>query len=210
MREAWPPADSRLLVSFRVSGMPRPAGSKNAMPLGRRDPATNRFIPYTHNDGRPKLNMRDSSGEQGENWRADVRAAVAQELDVAHRLADGPLAVRAVFSAPRAKGHFGTGRNAGVLKATAPAFPHDSKLADGTKLLRAVEDALNMLVWTDDRRIVDAWWSRRFGDPGVHVTIYALPVRTLGAQSLLNVDQGVIMGGDEYDDGTQAIACSAR
>lgn len=171
----WPPRGAELLVAFEVVGMPRPAGSKNAIPLGKRDPVTGVFTPFRNKQtGRPVINMRDSSGVNGENWRADIRAAAANALDEAHELADGPLALEAIFSSPRPKSHYGTGRNAGVLKANAPAFPHTTQLADGTKLMRALEDALNGLVYSDDRRIVESRWSRRFGNPGVQVRIWTL------------------------------------
>lgn len=171
----WPPEGAELLVAFRVVGMPRPAGSKNVIPLGRRDPRTRRFQPYTRGDGSPIFNVQDSSGQAGENWRADVRAAAFRALDEAHGLADGPLAVRVVFSYRGPAGRYGTGRNAGVLKPGADRYPHRGELADGTKLGRALEDALTAIVWTDDRRVCEMWWSRSFDEPGARVEIYALP-----------------------------------
>lgn len=173
--ELWPPDDSRLLVSFVVRGDPKPAGSKNAIPLGRRN-EQGVFVPYTRQDGTPIVNVQDSSGTAGTNWRVDVRDAFEKAIDVAHELADGPLAVRVTFFAERPKGHYGSGKNAGVLKAGADRFPHQSRLPDGTKLARSLEDALNKICWTDDRRVVDMWWTRRFGPAGAIVDIFTLPV----------------------------------
>lgn len=209
MTECWPPQDAVLIVSFEVRGDPKPAGSKNAIPLGKRN-AAGEFVPFRAKDGRPLINVRDSSGVPGENWRADIRAACVSALDEAHDLADGPLAVRVTFYGARPKGHCGTGRNAGVLKPSAARFPHESKLADGTKLARALEDALNLLCWKDDRRVVDLWWSRRFGTPGAEVDIFALPLAiapSLLAEedepplSLLALagDEPVIMAGDDRE-----------
>lgn len=182
----FPPAGAERLAAFAVRGMPRPAGSKNAIPLGRR--VNGRFIPVTRKDGTPIFNLVDSSGENGANWRTDIRAAASGALDAAHELADGPLAVRATFFYAGPKGRYGTGRNAERLKDSADRYPHQGELADGTKLARALEDALNAVVWTDDRRVCDLWWSRRFTDQlepelreiagdghGVIVEIYTLP-----------------------------------
>lgn len=198
MTECWPPQDAVPLVAFSVIGDPKPGGSKNAIPLGRRN-AAGVFVPYTRKDGTPLVNLQDSSGTAGTNWRADIRAACAAALDHAHELADGPLAVRVTFSHPGPAGRYGSGRNAGVLKPTAARYPHASKLADGTKLARALEDALTSLLWVDDRRVVDMWWSRRFARAGASVEIFTLPtmvgpVAEDGAMSLLgDVDGTVIM-----------------
>lgn len=174
--EAWPPAAARLLVSFKVSGQPRPAGSKNAMPLGRR--IDGRFVPYTRSDGRPIINMRDNSGERGANWRADIRQAVLDALDQAHGLCDGPLAVRTTFFIASPKSRLD---KHGEVKSTAARYPHKSKLADGDKLSRALHDALTSLVWTDDSRVCECWWTRSYGQDGARVDIYELPERIMEA-----------------------------
>jgi Holliday junction resolvase RusA-like endonuclease len=178
--EVFPPVDARLVVAFRVAGEPKPAGSKNAVPRGKR--VNGKFIPFTRADGTPVVAVLDSSGMAGRNWRSDIRAACADALDAAHILVDGPLVVRATFFGSRRRGDYGTGRNAGQLKQSADLYPHRSRLADGTKLARLLEDALTAVCWTDDRRVVDLWWSRRFGNPGAEVAIYELPQRAGGTQ----------------------------
>lgn len=214
MAESWPPAGARWLVGFGVSGQPRPAGSKNAVPLGRRNDA-GVFIPYTRPDGTPIVNQRDSSGERGANWRADIRQAVAAALEQAHELCDGPLAVRTTFYIARPKGHYGSGRNAGVLKDAAAAYPHQSKLADGDKLSRALHDALTSVVWIDDSRVCECWWSRAYGQDGARVDIYELPERAADAPAAsealpqLALDQSVILTGDDDRDETEAFAAIA-
>lgn len=121
------------LVSFRVLGLAVPAGSKKA------------FVnQYT---GRPSV--VDSSGSRGKAWRSDVR-------DVAERAMatdpyEGPLFLVVRFLIERPKTHFGSGRNASILKDGAPIAP--TKRPDATKLLRGVEDALTGLVWKDDAQI---------------------------------------------------------
>lgn len=222
--EVWPPQGAVALVAFAVDGSPKPAGSKNVIPLGKRDKKTRRFTAYTRQDGTPIFNVTDSSGEDGENWRADVRAAAAQALDAAGDLFDGPLAVRVTFFYPGPKGRYGTGRNAERLKDSADRYPHQGELADGTKLARALEDALNMVVWTDDRRVCDMWWSRRFtdqlepellervrGGAGAIVDILGLPVSiehapVAPAQPGSLFDQRGIMDDDGTSERTQALA----
>jgi Holliday junction resolvase RusA-like endonuclease len=91
---------------------------------------------------------------------------------------DGPVAIRVTFYGESPKGRYGTGRNAQRLKPAAHRLPHRSDLPDGTKLARRLEDALNGLCWTDDRRVCDMWWSRRFGQgAGARVDIYGMPAR---------------------------------
>lgn len=170
--QAWPPEGVRLIGCFRVDGEPKGAGSKSAIPAGKRD-ATGRFHPYTRPDGMPIVNVVDSSGAPGKKWRKAVAAAFREVI--AAEPHDGPIAMRLTFSAERPAAQIGTGRNAGVVKASAPALPHASALADGTKLTRALEDALNEVAYTDDRRVCDLWWSRRYGSPGVDVEIFAMP-----------------------------------
>jgi Holliday junction resolvase RusA-like endonuclease len=65
----------------------------------------------------------------------------------------GPLALRVTFTVPRPRGHWRTGRNAHLLRDTAPRFP-DVK-PDGGKFQRAVEDSLTDAgVWSDDALVV--------------------------------------------------------
>lgn len=176
----WPPPGAEPVVSFRVAGEPKPAGSKDTGVATRWDATLKRRVPVYHPDGRVKTFTKDSSGQPGKDWRSDLRSACSDALDLAHELCDGPMVLWCIFYRSRNQGDYGTGRNAGILKESAPRYPHRSRLADGTKLQRALEDALTKLVWTDDRRIVDWRGSRRFGPDGAHVVIYRLPelVRT--------------------------------
>lgn len=66
-------------------------------------------------------------------------------------LGGAALAVRAIFWLARPKAHFGTGRNAGKLKDTAPRLPTGKPDVDN--LLKNL-DALNARAWDDDAQIV--------------------------------------------------------
>jgi Holliday junction resolvase RusA-like endonuclease len=205
--ETWPPEHAQPLVSFEVAGDPKGAGSKDAIPLGRwtAEGGQRRFIPYTRDSGIPIVNVVDSSGKAGTAWREEIRSACAQALDVAHELVDGPIAVRVIFYGESPKKRYGTGRNADTLKPNADRLPHQSDLPDGTKLARALEDALNGLLWVDDRRVCELWWSRKFGrGPGARVDVYGLPARFSDVPGELDAvtapDQLVIIPGN---DGTE-------
>ncbi len=120
-------------IEFWVPGLPATAGSKTSFP----HKVTGKMVTI------------DSSGAHGKTWRSDVK-------HFAFDVYQGPalkgsmwLFVRFVRTRPLA--HFGTGKNAGVLKANAPLEP--TTRPDATKLLRAVEDALKGVLWVDDAQV---------------------------------------------------------
>ena len=76
---------------------------------------------------------------------------------------DGPLRLRAVFVFPRPATHFGTGRNAGRLKPSAPVYCRTRPDVD--KLLRAIGDAITGVVFRDDARVVDVAAEKHYGAP---------------------------------------------
>ena len=66
---------------------------------------------------------------------------------------DGPLEVTMTFWLPRPKSHYRTGRNAHLLRDSAPKYPHGKP--DVSKLCRATEDALTDAgIWADDAQVV--------------------------------------------------------
>ena len=76
-----------------------------------------------------------------------------------------------IFVRVRPKGHYGTGRNACVLKGWASRKMPTGK-PDVLKLGRAVEDAMNGVIYLDDSQIVEEHLSKVYGDtPGVDITI---------------------------------------
>lgn len=121
-------------ISIVVYGLPGPQGSKS--PKGRRRNGSVILV---------------ESSKKVKPWRAAVAAAA--ELVRPAVLLDGPLVADMVFSLPRPKGHFGTGRNSGILRPSAPLRPHVPP--DLSKLERSTEDALTGIIWTDDSRVVE-------------------------------------------------------
>ena len=105
-------------------------------------------------------------------WRQDVRAA-ALEAD-AHF--DGPVALTVGFLLRRPASHFRTGRNAHLLRDSAPAYP--GKKPDIDKLLRSTLDGLGESgIWRDDAQVVRVRAEKLYADHepvGAHITIEPL------------------------------------
>lgn len=84
-------------------------------------------------------------------WRDTVAAAARAN----YRGDPTPDPVRIIlgFELARPRSHYGTGRNHGTLKASAPRWCVGRPDLD--KLCRAVLDALSGVVWCDDSQVVD-------------------------------------------------------
>jgi hypothetical protein len=154
------PVEAPQTLSFFVEGTPQTAGSKR----GFAHPTTGRVII-----------TEDSKGDTGKRkraWREDVREAARRAIaegDSSGGLGpewdwptDAPLAVTFTFYRRRPKGHHGSGRNAGVVKDSAPRHP--TTRPDVLKLARAAEDALTGIVWHDDAVIVDETLRKVWGE----------------------------------------------
>jgi len=144
------------IISFFVPGIPMTAGSKTP----RRSKKSGKM--YAHD-----------SCKGGPAWRASVQGRALEEVGGGWELWTGPIALFVEFYLPRPKGHYGTGRNHDELKPSAP-MAHIVK-PDTTKMFRAVEDALNKVIWRDDAQIVNQGASKHYGDrPGAMVTVHKL------------------------------------
>jgi len=97
-------------------------------------------------------------------WRNDVMSAAA----AAYRGAPitGPVRLEIVFLFPRPKSHFGTGRNADKLKASAPVHCISRAHGDTSKLIRSTEDAISASsgypVIEDDSQVVRLSCEKRY------------------------------------------------
>ena len=117
-----------------VHGRPAPGGSKTA---------------FRDKDG--KIILAPAS-KYTKNWRDSVVYAWVQSEYYCEIPLDGPVRMEIVFYNLRPKSHYGTGRNEGILKKSAPLYPH--KRPDLTKLIRSTEDALTNYAYQDDAQIV--------------------------------------------------------
>lgn len=141
-------------LTFGVIGLPAPQGSKRHVGRG--------------------VMIESSKGVKP--WRQDVAAAAAQAIAMASHFKAfaTPVKVRATFTFPRPKSHYGTGRNANILKPNAPHYV--GKKPDIDKVLRSTFDALSTAgVWRDDDLAVDVKAVKVYGpQAGAHLHIEEL------------------------------------
>lgn len=104
-------------------------------------------------------------------WRAAIAAAAAYAMDGGEAIA-GPVRVDVDFAFARPQTHFGSGRNAGRLKASAPTFR--AAAPDIDKLLRAILDGMTGIVFRDDSQVAIVTASKRYGSPCARITVYPL------------------------------------
>jgi Holliday junction resolvase RusA-like endonuclease len=146
-------------LQFRVRGIPAPQGSKRGFPVRR-----------TH--GKLGVALVESAGEKVTTWRQDVRVAAMEAHDGAPL--PGPLAVTIMFYVARPKSHFRTGRNAHLLRESAPACPAGKPDLD--KLVRSTLDALTSAgVYADDSQVVHLTTGKHYSTgcitPGAQITV---------------------------------------
>jgi Holliday junction resolvase RusA-like endonuclease len=137
-----------------VQGTPKPQGSKRAI-MGKHQ----RFP-----------SVIESAGQALKDWRGDVRYA-ASRLGVKH---EGSVSVCLHFHLQRPKAHFGSGKNSGNLKPSAPKY-HTQK-PDVDKLSRAVLDALTDVLFGDDSCVchLEAKKEWAVGKAGCLITVQSL------------------------------------
>ena len=139
------------VISFFVPGLPRPGGSKRA------------FVPK----GWTRAIVTDAN-PKAKDWKASVAHAAREAYK--RPLLTTPLIVKVIFQMPRPKSHYGTGKNAGVLKDDAPYY-HASK-PDTLKLMRSTEDALTGILWRDDSANVVLHLSKVYNNqPGAAISV---------------------------------------
>lgn len=119
-------------VTFEVYSDPAPQGSKTT---------------WSRKDG---SRFTRESSKRVKPFRADVRAAASEAFD-GRPAFPGPVELQVICIQRRPASHFGTGRNAGRLKPSAPTLKITSP--DLSKIVRAVEDALNGVAFIDDARV---------------------------------------------------------
>ncbi len=144
------------MIEFFVPGIPQPGGSKRAFVNKK----TGRAIITEDN---PKSRP----------WRAVVvdRATAAMR---GRAPLTGPVWMSVIFYVLRPRGHYGTGRNQGTVKRSAPKAP--MVRPDYLKLTRSTEDALKGICWKDDSQVVEAHLYKRYGErPGADVKVTLWP-----------------------------------
>lgn len=138
-------------VRFTVYGVAAPQGSKVRTRFGGMRESSNRVQP----------------------WRDKISQ---QAGEVMTGLLSGPLHASLVFVFPRRKSDYGTGRNANVLKTSAPVYP--TSPPDIDKACRAVLDALTGVCFRDDAQVARLEAVKQYGEPArLEVTLTELEGR---------------------------------
>lgn len=143
----------KCIAMFAVHGTPRPQPrTKSGIRKGK--------------DGRVHSHVYDPGTADG--WKMAVAMAAREHLP--SEPLEGPVRVDITFRMPRPKSHFGTGRNAGKLKPSAPSW-HTQGMGknggDRDNLDKATLDALTTLgMWKDDGQVCAGEPTKRYVDPG--------------------------------------------
>ena len=116
-------------------------------------------IPGTPQQQGSKRNVGKFSIEANKNlapWRADAIANLQQAMsEQGVEQFVGPVRVSATFTYGRPAGHYGTGRNARVVKDSAPLWK--ASAPDLDKLARALGDALTQAGVVRDDALIVSW-----------------------------------------------------
>ena len=139
-------------TTFTIHGVPQPQGS------------------LTRNAHGPGMH---SANPHLKPWRQDLVDAAMKAWGDRDPIT-GPVEVVATFTFPRPAYHYGTGRNLGTLKPSAP-LAHTAK-PDLDKLQRALGDALTLAGVLRDDSLICSWAvSKIYGDhPGAHISLVLL------------------------------------
>jgi crossover junction endodeoxyribonuclease RusA len=143
------------MITFTVYGKQITQGNKRPMPVHDRHTGTQMI-----RNGKPVFRVIEGTPAL-KPWKQEV-AGVASQAMGDRPLITGAVKLTILFIIPRPKGHYGTGKNAGVIKATAP--PEHIVKPDSLKLGRAIEDALTGIVWKDDSQVVCHLIGKRYGE----------------------------------------------
>lgn len=171
------------LIQLDVVGVPTAQGSKRA------------FI----NPRTGRAQMSEQTGDKLKNWRTDVKAAALEWIYERGHWSPmaGAVSVNIDFRFERPKSHYGTGRNATLLKDSAPDYPISKNVGDIEKLVRSTHDALTTAgIWQDDCLVVhtDIWkvYAAAGARPGARIIVRPAPsLRALNDGT--HLEQGVLL-----------------
>lgn len=114
-----------------------------------------------------------------EEWKARILNAVKSQLPPAPTTSTIQIELRYMFSRP--KSHYGTGRNRGRLRRSAP--PAHTNKPDVDNLNKAVFDCLSGVVWKDDRQIIRSAACKVWMTNGYHGVTIRIVAREAGAEA---------------------------
>lgn len=162
------------VIKLTVIGKCEPRGSKINVPLFDEikingqplvNPKTQKpyLTPRLNEHGRPMSFMRDDNSASGP-WMKKIQRA-AREVMGDRQPFGCAVKLNIRFYLERPLFHFGTGKNAGVLKERFASAQHIVR-PDRLKLARAVEDALTGIFYVDDAQTVGGPPEKFYVTPG--------------------------------------------
>lgn len=157
-------------LTIDVLGTPAPQGSKRGF----------------YNQKLNRVQMVESSNKV-KPWRQDVKTAATAAIghNGTWEPLEGAVTIAVTFYLVRPAGHRGTGRNAGTIRASAPAYP--ATKPDLDKVLRSTFDALGEAgVWRDDSQVVGVYALKHYADdrpPGALITVRGEATAVIPAQA---------------------------
>ena len=128
---------------------------------------------FVHRNGFSKAyNCQET--EEG-RWLLEVLQQIPKERPVFEKGA--ALHMTCICHFERPKSHFGTGRNASILKQSAPEYHVQSP--DTTNICKFYEDILNGILWADDCQIVHTEISKGWSSvPMVEIIVTEIEKRS--------------------------------
>jgi Holliday junction resolvase RusA-like endonuclease len=119
-------------IDFFVAGIPVSKGSAKSF--------------YNKKTG--KIVTMQDNNERQKPW-ASMISYSAQEAGC--KVITGGVCLSLIFTMPRPKCHYGTGKNSSTLRPDAPHF--HTKIPDLDKLIRCVKDAIKGIAYRDDSQV---------------------------------------------------------
>lgn len=152
------------VISFIVMGIPQPRGSKVSIPAYEEIVGANGLAIMHPTTGKPRRRVKMDANDRAVIFTVDDNKKSGPWMKKVQRAAVAAMAGREVFTGPvkmtqdfyveRPLAHFGTGKNAGILKERFARAKPITK-PDRLKLARAIEDACTAVVYRDDAQIID-------------------------------------------------------
>lgn len=116
--------------------------------------------------------MRDQGTAKLRTFQAEMKSEL-RRVAPAFLLA-GPVSVGIRVKTLRPKSHYGTGRNAAVLRSDAPTWVFVKPDVD--KLARAVLDCATGIIWRDDAQVASLSIEKQYTQSDPSVTFRCMPL----------------------------------
>lgn len=118
--------------------------------------------------GEPQAKMRHRMTKRGHSYNPQSEVERSIQWEIRRQLPDGyeptkqPLILEIEAHFPRPKSHYGSGRNANLLKPSAPG--RHTKKPDADNISKIYKDCMNKLVYLDDSQVFDGRCIKHYCD----------------------------------------------